>query len=235
MKPFLPAVAALVAGIVLGAWQPRGELLALRAEMDELRAKASRPCRGGAADSIRTILRAEAPDLPTRTGTGEEGSPPSPDAEPPPPPGAPVSPDAATEAPAPPSPEDIEAMQEQMAAALDARRAQALAALAEQADLDDAQTAGVTAIMDDMNRQLKEEVDRFVDEAVAAGDVDRRDLMDFAAESLDIVIATDDRMRATLGEDVYADVDETATDPLSYLSGDTLQSLARMQDVAVFE
>jgi hypothetical protein len=228
MKPFLPAVAALVAGIVLGAWQPRGELLALRAEVDALRAKADKPCRTSAADRIRTILRAEAP-VPAAPADEPPAAPASPDV-PPAPDAVPAPPVA--DAPAPPDPEEVK---EQMAAALDARRAQALAALAEQGDLDEEEIAGVNAIVDDMNRQLKVEVDRFVDDALASGDVDRRDVMDFAAESLDIVIATDDKMRGALGVEVYDEVDDSALDPLSYLSGDTLDALARLQDVPAFD
>ncbi|MFZ5479844.1 MAG: hypothetical protein ACOZNI_23975 [Myxococcota bacterium] len=223
MKPFLPAVAALVVGILLGAWQPRGELLALRAEADTLRAKAERPCRGRAAESIRTILRAEPPDAPEP----DDGEAPAAPATPPP-----AEDGARIEIGGEALPvEDAEEVKDQMAAALDARRAQALAALAEQADLDEAEIAGIDAVMDDMNRQLEVEVDRFVEEAVARGDVDRRDIMDFAAESLDIVIATDDRLREALGDEVYAEVDDSALDPLSYLSGDTLDSLTRLQDV----
>jgi hypothetical protein len=55
--------------------------------------------------------------------------------------------------------------------------------------------------------------------------------MDFAAESLDIVIATDDELRKSLPPDLYDKVDDSAVDPLSYLSGDTLDSLERLQDV----
>ena len=54
-------------------------------------------------------------------------------------------------------------------------------------------------------------------------------MMDFAAESLDIVIATDDSMRKTLPPEVYDAADDSAVDPLSYLSGDTLGSLERLQ------
>lgn len=232
MKPFLPAVVALVLGIVLGAWQPRGELLALRAEADALRAEAKKPCRGAAADRIRTILRAEAP-----VADVQEEEPPAPDAPEPEAPDVPDAPadgvDVRAEGGGPgQTPED---MQKSMHAALDARRAQALAALREQGGLDDAQVAEVDRITADMNAELEAEVERFVAEAVQAGEVDRRDLMDFAAESLDVVIAADDAMRGALPEDVYARVDDSALDPLSYLSGETLDSLARLEGVPGLE
>ena len=233
MKPFFPAVVALVLGIVLGAWQPRGELLEMRAELDALRAEAARSRRGDAARSLRSILRADAPDLAVDGGprratatpaeggaTGEAAA----GAEA----GAPAD-EGAAAATVPPAPEELQAS---LRAALDARRAQALAALVEQGGLDDAEADAVDAAMDQMNRELKAEVDAFVAEAVESGEVDRRQLMDFAAETLDIVIAADDRLRQTLPADVYDAVEDGAVDPFSYLSGDTLDGLARLEGVA---
>lgn len=227
MKPFVPAVVALVVGILAGAWQPRGELLALRAEADELRAAAKKPCRDGSvtADRLRSILRAEAPLARAASGDDEPETP-----------DAPSPPEDADGPAAPPPAEDgapatPEAMQESLRAAMDARRAQARAALAEQGDLDEAQLAEVDRITAHMNDQLEAEVDRFVDEAVLGGEMGRRDIMDFAAESLDIVIAADDAMRKALPAEVYEDADDAAVDPLSYLEGGTLDALVRLEGV----
>jgi hypothetical protein len=232
LKPFFPAVAALAIGIVLGAWQPRGELLSLRAEMDALRADRARPCRAGAASSIRQLLRADAGTLGQTAGGQQEDEPaPAPaeggDTDVPADDG-PVA--TAPDEPAPPaqSPEELRAA---LHTALDARRAQALAALVEQGDLDDDAVAGVNAAADQMNQELKSEIDRFVDDANQAGEVDRRDVMDFAAGALDIVIAADDRMRKVVPEEAYADIDDSAVDPFSYVSGDTLDALERLKDM----
>lgn len=226
MKPFFPAVVALVLGIVLGAWQPRGELLEMRAELDELRATAAKPCRGDAAQSLRSILRADAPDLsvddrPARAPVAQEGDGTAP--------AEPVGPADEGVATVPPAPEEL---QESLRTALDARRAQAMAALVEQGELDEAEADAVEAAMDQMNRELKAEVDAFVEEAVASGEVDRRQIMDFAAESLDIVIAADDRLQRALPGDVYDAVEDAAVDPFSYISGDTLDGLTRLEGVA---
>lgn len=227
LKPFFPAVVTLVLGIVLGTWQPRGELLAMRAEMDELRAAAARPCRGDAARSIRSILRAETPDLsreetpPPGPASAADGAAPAADVE--------DEPDGPASAPPGRS---AEALRDGMRTALDARRAQALAALAEQGDLDDAEIDAVEAAMDQMNRELKAEVDAFVEAALETGEVDRRDVMDFAAESLDIVIAADERMRQALPAVVYDTVNDSAVDPFSYIAGDTLDGLVRLEGVA---
>lgn len=226
MKPFFPAVIALVVGIVLGAFQPRGELLALRGELDALRAKGGKPCAGDAAADIRSILRAAPQEMGRRSNTDEDATEPTEGAEVPAD-GAPDVAPAAGDAPA----ESPAQVQEALVAAMDARRAQALQALTEQGDLSDDEVDSVNAAMDQMNREIKAEVDTFVEEALKNGEIDRRDILDFGAEALDIVIAADDRMRAALPEDVYVGVDDAAVDPFSYVSGDALTSLTRLEGI----
>ena len=48
-------LSVICVGIVLGAWQPRGELLEMRAELDELRAAGNKPCRASAAP-MRAVI-----------------------------------------------------------------------------------------------------------------------------------------------------------------------------------
>lgn len=225
MRNFLLVVGALVMGLVVGSWQPRGEVLRLRDEIDGYRAKVRACNRGTAAEGIRELLRAEAPaeEEPRREGRRRS----KPRAEVEAPSEAPVA-EAPAEAGAPSPAEAADAA----AAALDARAAQARAALLEQADPDDAQLAAVDAAIDEMNRQLKAQVDAFVETALGSGDFDRRELMDFAAESLDVVIEADDRIRDALGPEAYAAVDDQAVDPFSYVSGDTLSGLARLEELA---
>lgn len=233
MRSFVPVVIALVVGIVAGSWQPRGELLELRGEVDELRKVAARPCRQGGAGSLAEIFRMpeeQGPPSPPR-GSADPSAPP----DPPPPPGL-----AAGDAP-PPGPEaplSAESAEDAVAtlkAGLDARRAQALQALTEQAELDEEQVAEVDAIMDQMNAELKTAVDQMVTEVLANGEVDRREMMEFGADALDIVLDADDRMRELLPEDVYAGVDDATVDPFSYVSGDTLASAVRLQGLPGFE
>ena len=236
MKSFVPAVLALVVGIVLGAWEPRGELLAARKEMDDLRAKSrSGDCRGGRAmDGIRDILHARAPD------TDEDAAEPAPPekpgihvGKPHPDGGEDAAPAEAPPAP-PPTPEEIRKNVAAMQAGLDARRSQALAALTEQADLSDDQVTAVNAAMDEMNAKLKTEVDDFVTASNSGQDPDRRDMMEFAANTLDAVIAADDKMRDILPEDVYDSVDPEAVDPFSYISGDAVPGLADLKELPDF-
>jgi len=237
VKHFVPVVVALVIGIVLGAWQPRGELLAARKQMDELRAKARSSNRGGgsALEGIQQLLRAKPPRPGGPEPTGSTGGPEPTDADD----AAPEAPDGATDA-AGQAPETLDAAQIRqqvgvMQATLDARRAQAMAALTEQGELSEDQQAEVTAAMSEMNTQLKAEVERFVAAANAGEDLDRRDAMEFTANSLDVVLAADDKMREILPADVYEAVDPEAVDPFSYLSGDAVESLSKLEALPAFE
>lgn len=222
MRSVLPAVVALVVGLLVGAWQPRGEVLALRAEVETLRLEARRPRAGEAAQGIRSILRAppvaEAAGAPEATGA----------------PDAPAG-EAAEARPTPPrrrpGPEDMKALR----TGLDARAAQARAALIEQADLTDEELAEVDEAMAAMNEQLRAEVDAFVADALAAGEVDRRAMMELAAGALDVTIGADDALREALPEEVYLTLDEAVVDPFSYVDGTVVASLARLEGLPGFE
>lgn len=230
MKTFVPVVIALVVGILMGAWQPRGELLELRARVDELAAKAAKPCKGAGLDPIRSMLRS--PDEgagPVVTRTGEGDAPPT-------------APEGAVKiqvGDAPPAPDGPRTLSEddlaKLKSGLDARRAHAMEALREQGELTTEDEAEVQGILDDMNHKLKDEIDRFAAEAAARGEVERRDFMELGANALDVVIATDDALRGALPEDVYSSLDQELQDPLSYVSGDTVASLTKLQGVAGFE
>ncbi|GDX83048.1 hypothetical protein LBMAG42_48590 [Deltaproteobacteria bacterium] len=228
---FLIGVAALVFGTVLGAWQPRGELLELRAEVAKLE-KDTRACKRGAASAgIARILggrdgaeseavgdrperQSEAPDAANQgvqegnakkdgVEAGEDGEQGGPD-------GLPSDPAA-------------------MADALDARAAQARAAMIEQADPDDEALAEIDAAIEKMNARLKTQVDAFADSIEGGAEPDRREMMEFAAEALDAVIEADDVFRDALPDDVRAEIDDEAVDPFSYIDGSTLASLARLE------
>ncbi len=210
----------------------------MQAELDALKASQAKCGRGGAAAGIRELLRAE-----TRVRDSANTKPPPPGND-----DAPPTPDAdenglrihtgddETQPGAKPAgPENAAEAAEMAGAALDARRAQARAALVEQGDLSEDQMSAVDAAMAAMNAQLKTEVDRFVDRAVSGGDIDRREMMDLAAGSLDVVIAADDAVRKALPAEVYEAIDDEAVDPFSYISGDTLAALARLDGMEMPE
>lgn len=230
----LPAIViALVVGIVLGAWQPRGELLALRQQVDELRVQAAKPCRGRGLEQIRDILSpAEASDdAPTKPGRRRMSS------RPPASTGTAREDDAvdggraaANGAPADPAKELGAAK-----AALDARRAHAMEALIEQGDLDEDDQTKINTILDDMNAKLKEQIDEFVADAQRRSEVERRDFLELGADALDVVLASDDALRESLTAEVYEGLDDELTDPLSYVSGSTIDGVVALAGLPGFE
>lgn len=135
----------------------------------------------------------------------------------------------------PPSAEDIRKNVAMMQATLDARRSQALAALTEQGDLSDDQVDAVDAVMNEMNAKLKDEVNDFVAAANAGEDPDRRDMMEFAANTLDAVIIADDKLREIIPADIYDTLDAEAVDPFSYISGDAVPGLADLKELPDLE
>lgn len=231
MHRFLPAVLAMVVGILLGAWQPRGELLRLRSELDASRGK---DCRSDAAASVRDLLGAggmHSPDDPPTRKPGSSPKPASPDQDKEAPENTLPGDDGTegTEAPENRLPPEEEL--KEMAAVLDARRAQAIAALSEQADLDEAEIATVEAVYDKMNASLKASVDEFVARAESTGVVERRDMMALGADVLDAAVVAEDGVRSALPPDVAADLPEEYTDPLAFISSDVVMSLSRIRDL----
>jgi hypothetical protein len=217
MRSLLPVVTALVLGMVAGWWQPQGEVLRLREQVEQARRKVKENCGRGAAAGIGTILRAEPPRLDIepggRSGAEEPTAPPAPEA--PDPGGVPA--------------EEVAAL----SAGLDARRAQARAALVEQGDLEDDDVDAVDAAMDAMNRALKAQVEAMVRQALETGELDRREMLEFGAEALDIVLEADDAMREALPEDVYDELDPEVVDPFSYIDGSTVEGLAQLEGMTV--
>ncbi len=227
-RTFLIAVFALVVGTMLGALQPRGELLESRAQRDQLVREAKSCKRGAASAGITELLRgAHRPANPEPTGV-----PPTSDHAAPT--GAGPAGDVAVIEPNDddddrlPGFEDPEAMR----AALDARAAQARAALIEQADPSDEELAAIDAALEKMNARLSTQVEAFVKTVEGGQEPERRELMEFAAEALDAVIEADDVFAASIDEETRAALDDETLDPFSYIDGSTLQALQRLEMAA---
>lgn len=225
-RTFLITALALVLGTVLGALQPRGELLALREEVRALNDKTRECQRGAAGAGLREFFRA-----PPATAREPSGAPPGEAAIPADGPAGGADAAAADEAnsgqaeASGPKAEDVEAM----VAAMDARAAQARAALLEQGELDDEQIAAIDEALERMNAKLKKQVDAFAQSVEAGGEPERRELMEFAAEALDAVIEADDAMVANIPENVRDSMDDEALDPMSFISGETLSAIATLE------
>lgn len=223
MQRFVPVVVALVVGILLGAWQPRGEVLSLRAELDKQQAQ--KPCKSTATEEVRNLLGGRPTNRKTEAPAAPKTQPPIPDQRP----DQPTDPTASpTEAPT--RQIDAESVEE-MVAVLNARRAQSMQALTEQADLNAAQQAAVEQIFDTMNSQLKASVEQFVASAEARGSVNRRDMMALGADVLDLVVNADDQLHQTLPAEVLEQVDEEATDPFAFVSGDAVEAFVKLQEM----
>lgn len=236
MQRYVILACGLAVGFVVGMGVPREELLRLRRQRAQDAQRLAR-CDGGEAGGAFGALldvarpsRAQTPSsaaidagVVAATAGADGGLVASPTASEP----APV--DDSDRAPeAPPDrydggvPRGVDDEAEDGARVLDLRAAQARAALREQAGLDDAAMAQLDTITQEMNAELQRRVAAsFVRARANGGVVTRRELMEFAADGLDIVLRTDDRMREMLGPDAAASLDPGVLDPFLFVSGET--------------
>lgn len=207
--PALACVVSLVVGVIVGGLGPRNEARQLREEVAALsKQSCDKPALG------REVARAF-----SRRPWSTDASPPEPEpAAPRERPGFVPSDDAPFDDPVGSVPPDIDRA-EGLAMARDAmqlRRRQALRALTEQARMSDAEMRDVEAAFDDMNAELLGLAEGFV-ATVRQGEPERRDIMVFAAETLDVLIEADDRLFGLIDPDRRGDVSAEALDPMSYV------------------
>jgi hypothetical protein len=198
----LAAAVGFAVGLALGGLGPREELRTARAE-----AREAKRAPGGAGREIARIFQGR----------------PVPEAEAPEPAEVPddvVEPD---DRPRAPDPETREAMRE----AMRVRQELARAALVEDAEPTDAQLDDLDAVVADMNAELRALATDFVGQ-FAEADPTRRDMMVFAADTLDVLIETEDRLAATLTEEQRADLSEESLDPLSYVDESIVDVLGEL-------
>jgi hypothetical protein len=203
------ATLTFVVGLVIGGLGPRGEVRDLQSQIESAE---QTDCASTVGSEIASMLsgkpwQADADAQP-------EASP-----EPTPAP-APNQEDevmeitfdpSETDGPPPPT---LGMMQE----AMDLRRTQAHAALMQDTRADNDQQAQFTSIIDDMNADLALMAADFADIIVEHGEPNRREAMEFAAETLEILLGTEDDILNTFDDDQLASIqDETAHDPLSYV------------------
>ena len=112
-----------------------------------------------------------------------------------------------------------------------ARRAQAMAALVEQAGLSSDQEKATQAIYDQMNTDLKNTLQDFVEKAQKNGKADRRDVMALGADVLEVMVATDDALRQQIPSDALEALDPEVTDPFAFVSGEVVKPLADLKDM----
>lgn len=139
------------------------------------------------------------------------------------------APDAAAE---PVPPPDVEQEVSAAKTALEARRTQARAALIEDAGLDDTQLAAFDEATAAMNAELIALTDDLVADVQENGPPSRRDSMQYAAEALDVMISTEDRLNAVLDDDQRTDAAPESLDPLSYVDPSIVDHLRELRALA---
>ncbi|MBW2258030.1 MAG: hypothetical protein JRI25_25980 [Deltaproteobacteria bacterium] len=108
------------------------------------------------------------------------------------------------------------------------RRVQARAALLEDADPDDEQLDAFDDAVADMNVALREIAEDVVDRVNEFGEPTRREMMIFAADTLDVLIEAEERMVSTLDEDQMGQVEDASVDPFSYVDPELLDLFAEL-------
>lgn len=224
MRALIAAALALLLGVVLGGLGPREDLRAAEARITELEAK---ECERPVAEGFAALLAAGAAsrggpsgdrpeDPPTPEAQREDGA--RPDA---PPEEAPEADEPRSDVPVSGEARSLDSAR----AAMEIRRTQARAAMIERADPDDAQLAEFDDALDDMNDELFGLADEVTARLAAGETPERRELMTFAAEALDIVLVADERVQASLSEEQLEALDDAAVDPLSYIDPQILDLL----------
>lgn len=229
MRALIAAALALLVGVVLGGFGPREELHEAERRIAELEAQDCSPALAGglasllAAGAARSAAAPPAdtgdrPDAPPRSKREAESARPS------------APPDAARplDRPTPPGARGGDRL-DSARAAMDLRRAQARAALIEEAAPDDAQLDALDAAVDEMNDELFVLADEAMARLESGETPERRDVMVFAADALDILITADERLASALDPEQRAAVDEAALDPFSYVDPGLLDLFSSLE------
>ena len=118
--------------------------------------------------------------------------------------------------------EDVEQGIEIAKTGMALRSAQARQALGEQADLTDEQWAEFDAAVNDMNAELMDISQQFVDTIASGGEPTRRDAMIFGADVLDVFLEADDRIYDMMDADQRSATEAEAMDPMAFMDPDLL-------------
>ncbi len=203
---------ALLLGLLLGGMGPRAQVRALEAKLAE-----SRRCDEGIADDLAAMFggRPWSPKARRRVSTPVSAPV---VAEP----DEPRVPDAGS--PGTPAPEDGDNTtvdrEEVLALArdtLELRYTQAREALIQRADPTPEQLEAIDAAIQRMNDDLFALAETFLEEAKRDGQPSRRDTMEFAADTLDVLLKAEDALRDQLDEEQLAALDEESLDPTAYI------------------
>ncbi len=232
-RHLLLAAVALVVGLVVGGLGPRSEARGLREQLEEAQAK---ECErgGGMGREIAQVFRGRplednlpapgeepvAVDLKGKGVVVEGGERRGPRFR------AEAEREGGGEGEGPePSPEEAMKLARE---AMELRRTQARAAL-EEAGATEEQLTSIDDAMDRMNDDLAALTETFVATVQEGGEPDRREMMMFAADTLDVLLEGGDALFGSLSDEQRADIDEAALDPFSYIDGAVVDELMKLE------
>ncbi len=115
--------------------------------------------------------------------------------------------------------------------AIDIRNRQAWRALEEQIDPSPEQRELIQGAVDDMNAQLVTVAEALVSSVQDGRPPERRDMMVFAADALEAMIATEDTIYESLSPEQRARVDDEVLDPTSYLDASVIDVLQAIEEL----
>ncbi|MFT4624672.1 MAG: hypothetical protein ACI8PZ_003331 [Myxococcota bacterium] len=221
VRELLIAAGALVLGLMLGGLGPRAEVRSLQVTLD---ACEQRPC--SPEDLGQDLARMFA----GRPFAGDDSRPSAPRPVP--------RPELEAEAPDDDGPPPMKAPRDDedppqeigfdeagladggtdaMREVMELRRRQVRAALLEDAAPDDVQLAEIDAAVGDMNDELYAIAEDLAAQVRQGVRPSRRETMEFAADTLDVLLTAEDRMLNSLDDDQLDALDEGAHDPLAWV------------------
>ncbi len=229
-KHAVVVVLAAVVGLAVGGLPARDEARALQTKVELLE---GRECDRQVGFELAEMLRGgRLSDVDSRRPERPE-TPPEPAAEPAPDDDAPSTDDAIVVEfgdddgdNAADGLQSIEAMRD----AMELRQVQSRAALREQTGASDEQMETVDDIVGDMNDELRGLADDFADMIGDGGEPDRREMMLFAADALDVFIGTEDAILDTFDDEQLAQLDDEAHDPFSFVDGSVIEALQELDE-----
>ena len=244
VKTLVLAAGAFIGGLVLGGLQPRAQIRALEEQAFDLK----RECAGGSSvsrDLAGLITRGldDVSSPPSRSvkpaprGVGE-----SPSGGTPEPVDVPEEPREAVADEAEPTPledgfddgPDILSEEDPLTAARDVmaiRSAQARAALIEDVNPSDDQLREIETTIDRMNDELITLAYDVVDQVRQDGEPDRFQMMQMGADTLDLLVRTEEELLATMTPEQRANLGDDVTDPTAFVDPSVAEVLIELAEI----
>lgn len=129
---------------------------------------------------------------------------------------------------APMSKEEIDESLDLAREAMELRYAQAREALVQDADPSEEQLAAIDEAIDAMNQDLVGLAQDLKTTLESQEEPGRRETMEFAADTLDVLLAAEDRLRGSLSDDQVASLQEESLDPMSYVDPSIVDILGEL-------